>query len=90
MLDIVTIYKTDCIGNAELEIGGRCRRSPAVEEKAMVQPPPFPDDGISDGAPERDERTPRLKTALGILIAVIVIGLIVYAHLAGVVGPGAH
>ena len=61
-----------------------------MEEKPMTQPPPFPDDGVSDGAPKRDERTPRWKTALGILIAVIVIGLIAYAHLAGIVGPGAH
>ncbi len=56
----------------------------------MAQPPPYPDGGVSDGPQERDERTPRWKTALGILIPVIVIGLIVYAHLAGIVGPGAH
>lgn len=56
----------------------------------MAQPPSYPDGGVSDGAPKQDERASRWKTVLGILIALIVIGLIVYAHLAGIVGPGAH
>ena len=56
----------------------------------MAQPPPYPDAADTDAASERDERTPRWKTVLGILIALIVIGLIAYLHLAGIVGPGAH
>jgi hypothetical protein len=56
----------------------------------MAQPPPYPDGGVSDEAPRRDERRPRWKTALWILIVLIVIGTVAYVHLAGIVGPGAH
>jgi hypothetical protein len=54
------------------------------------QPPKYPDGGESDGARDRDNGLPRWKIALRILIAVLVIGLIAYVHLAGIVGPGAH
>lgn len=56
----------------------------------MAQPPAFPDSGNSDQEPERDARTPRWMAALGVLIAAVVVALLVYLHLAGIVGPGAH
>jgi hypothetical protein len=56
----------------------------------MAQPPPYADGGGADGGPEREPGKPRWVTVLGILIAVIVIALFVYLHLAGILGPGAH
>ena len=59
-------------------------------EKPMAQPPRYPDGGDSDAQPERKPGTPHWVSVLGILIAVMVIALFVYLHLAGIVGPGAH
>jgi hypothetical protein len=56
----------------------------------MTQPHPYPDDIDRGQEPERDERTPRWKAVLGVLVAAIVIVVVVYLHLAGIVGPGAH
>ena len=56
----------------------------------MAQPPPYPDGVDPDADPERDERTPRWRPVLGIVVAAIVIIVVIYAHLAGIVGPGAH
>ena len=60
------------------------------EEKPMVQPPRYPDAGDADKGPVREPARPIWVTVLGIVVAVVVVGLIVYAHLAGIVGPGAH
>jgi hypothetical protein len=56
----------------------------------MADPPQYPDGDDSDEGPDRKKETPRWLTALGILMAVVVIGLVVFLHLAGIVGPGLH
>lgn len=56
----------------------------------MAQPSTFSDAADPDAGSEPDERTPRWKTVLGIVVATIVIIVVIYVHLAGIVGPGAH
>ena len=56
----------------------------------MTQPHRYPDHAGKDAGPDRDGGRPRWRTALGILIAAILIVVVAYLHLAGIVGPGAH
>lgn len=56
----------------------------------MADPARYPDGGDPDHGPGPDAAAPRWKSVLGVLIAGAVVALIVYLHLAGIVGPGAH
>ncbi len=55
----------------------------------MAQPHPYPDGTDRDADPEPNDGQP-WKAVLGIVVAAIVIIVVVYLHLAGIVGQGAH
>lgn len=65
----------------------------ATQETQMADLPSHPDSGNdADGrpAPEPASRTPRWVTVVGIIIAIVVVGLVAALHLTGVIGPGGH
>jgi hypothetical protein len=59
----------------------------------MADPPSYPDTGDDTGVgpdPGSATSTPRWVPVLGIVIAIGVVLLLVFLHLTGVLGPGAH
>ncbi len=56
----------------------------------MASPPPYPDGTGEGNARGAARRRPPWGLVLGIVIAIALIGLIVYLHLTGAIGPGVH
>jgi hypothetical protein len=64
-----------------------------IEETHMADLPSHADTCDDSGVgPDRGSttRTPRWKSVVGIIIAIVVVVLFVALHLTGVLGPGAH
>ena len=52
--------------------------------------PTSPDDGPAGAAAGSRGRMRRFAVALGIVVAIALIGAVVFLHVSGAIGPGSH
>jgi hypothetical protein len=56
----------------------------------MADLPSHPDTNDRGAGPEPSTGTPRWKSVVGIIVAIVVVALFIALHLTGVLGPGGH
>jgi hypothetical protein len=56
----------------------------------MADPLSYPDDDNGGGVTKREKGTPRWMSVVAIVVAILLVLVFAYLHLAGIVGPSAH